>query len=78
MHDPAMDTNTTLPDRAQDEDPAASWTNEMLSMPVRRQLLDRELRKVIDGKRVQEGRPHDERHAGEHPQGHGDPDSHGA
>jgi hypothetical protein len=73
-----MHTNTSQPDRAQDEDPAASWTNETLSMPVRRQLLDRELRKVIDGKRVHghEARSHDDRRDGDHPQGHGDNHGH--
>jgi hypothetical protein len=77
---PIMDTNTSQPDRAQDEDPAASWTNEMLSMPMRRQLLDRELRKVTEGKRAHghDGRPHDDRHAGDHPHGQGEAGEHGS
>jgi hypothetical protein len=75
-----MDTNTTSPAGAQDEDPAASWTSETLSMPIRRQLLDRELRKVIDAKRVHgnDGQHNQERHPGSHPQGQDRTDEHGS
>ena len=74
-----MDTNNHRPDGAQDEDPAASWTNEMLSMPVRRQLLDRDLRKVIDRRQSHghEAGAQDDARGGGHPQGHGETQEHG-
>lgn len=63
-----------------DEAAAASWTNETLSMSTRRQLLDRELRKVIDGNRMQGGPVGTQQaDAGQrdHPQGSDDAHQHG-
>ena len=76
----AMDTNTSNAGSAPAEDPAASWTNETLSMPVRRPLLDREVRKVIEGKRARsgqsDGHSHEAADGGEHPNAQGDEGEH--
>jgi hypothetical protein len=67
-----METNKMDDGGAPDEAAAASWTNETLSMSTRRELLDREVRKVIDGHRTQ-GMAVDKQQAGsgqhDHPQG---------
>jgi hypothetical protein len=73
-----MEMNKDDAGGARDEDPAASWTNETLAMPIRRQLLDRELRKVMSSKRARSGQgegPSEGRQG--HPKGDDHSEGHG-